>query len=353
MATTPVKGSILVVDDTEDIRVLLKANLEFFGHTVAEAKNGRQALEMMRSQPFDLILLDIMMPGMNGYAVLENMKTDFVLQRIPVIVISAIHDLDSVVRCIELGAVDYLPKPFKTTLLRARIDTLLEQKRLRDQEQEYLIMIEEERAKAEQLLLNILPAPIAERLKAGEKIIADSFPEATVMFADVVDFTAYASNASASDVVSTLNNIFIVFDELVERHGLEKIKTTGDSYMVVGGLPLPRPDHVEAVAELALEMQAEAVKFRRFDGSPVRIRAGMHCGPVVAGVIGKKKFIYDLWGDTVNIASRMEALGLADHIQVSSAVYERLRDRFEFKERGTIEVKGKGEMQTYLLLGSK
>lgn len=353
MATDSEKSTILVVDDTDDVRDLLRMQLEFQGHQVLEAHNGRQAIEMLRQRPFDLMLLDIMMPEMNGYDVLEQMRTEPGLQRVPVVVISAVQDLESVVRCIELGAADYLPKPFKTTLLRARVGALLEQKHLRDREQAYLRMIEDERAKSEQLLLNVLPAPIAQRLKAGETVIADSCPDASVLFADLVGFTDFAGRASAAEVVNTLNGIFMTFDELVEKYGLEKVKTTGDAYMVVGGLNLPRPDHAEAMADLALAMCASADSFQRSNQLPVAIRIGINAGPVVAGVIGKKKFIYDLWGDTVNVASRMEAQGLSGAVQVPEVLYQRLNAGFEFRQRGRIEVKGKGEMQTYMLVGRK
>ena len=353
MTTDLEKGSILVVDDTDDVRSLLRMQLEFQGHQVHEARNGRQAMELLRQQPFDLMLLDIMMPEMNGYEVLEQMRNEPGLQRLPVVVISAVQDLESVVRCIELGAADYLPKPFKTTLLRARVGALLEQKRLRDREQAYLRMIEEERSKSEQLLLNILPAPIAERLKAGETIIADSCPDASVLFADLVGFTDFAGRVSAAEVVNTLNGIFMVFDELVEKYGLEKVKTTGDAYMVVGGLNMPRLDHAEAMADLALAMCDSASDFHQTDQAPISIRIGMHTGPIVAGVIGKKKFIYDLWGDTVNVASRMEAQGLPGAIQVADSTYRRLNGGFTFRERGRMDIKGKGEMQTYMLLSRK
>ena len=238
-------------------------------------------------------------------------------------------------------------------MLRARVGALLEQKHLRDREQAYLRMIEEERAKSEALLLNILPKPIAERLKAGETIIADSYPDASVLFADLVDFTSFAGRVSAVEVVNTLNGIFMAFDELVEEHGLEKVKTTGDAYMVVGGLNIPLPDHAEAMADLALAMSAYTSTFRRTDQSPVSIRIGLNAGPVVAGVIGRKKFIYDLWGDTVNVASRMEAQGLPGAIQVPEPVYRRLSGAFEFQARGVMDIKGKGEMQTYLLQGRR
>jgi sensor domain CHASE-containing protein/class 3 adenylate cyclase len=206
-----------------------------------------------------------------------------------------------------------------------------------------------EREKAENLLLNILPASIAERLQKDSDTIADSFEEATVLFSDIVDFTRLSGEISPTELVNLLNEIFSRFDRLVEQHGLEKIKTIGDSYMVVGGLPLPRQDHAEAVAEFALDMQQEIDAVNAQQGHAFMMRIGIHSGPVVAGVIGLKKFIYDLWGDTVNTASRMESHGLPGYIQVSDATYEHLKDKYVFQERGSISVKGKGEMTTYFL----
>ncbi len=206
---------------------------------------------------------------------------------------------------------------------------------------------------SDRLLLNILPEAIAERLKQDEHTIADSFEEVTVLFADLVGFTQLSSNISPHDLVEQLNKIFSTFDRLAQRLGLEKIKTIGDAYMVVGGLPTPRADHAEAIAQMALDMQQEINRFKRDNGEPFHIRIGISCGPVVAGVIGLNKFIYDLWGDTVNTASRMESHGVPDRIQVTSATYERLRHKFIFEKRGTIQVKGKGEMVTYFLQGRK
>jgi adenylate cyclase len=210
-----------------------------------------------------------------------------------------------------------------------------------------------EREKAEQLLLNVLPGAIADRLKNEQLTIADSFAEATVLFADIVGFTKMASHTSPVELVNMLNKIFSAFDRLAEQHGLEKIKTIGDAYMVVGGIPVQRSDHVEAVAEMALDMQQEMKKFNVIHNTNFEMRLGISTGPVVAGVIGIKKFIYDLWGDTVNIASRMESHGLPGCIQVTAATYERLKYKFELEARGMIEIKGKGEMMTYLLLGRK
>jgi class 3 adenylate cyclase/CheY-like chemotaxis protein len=346
-------GHILVVDDNRLNRLKLSRSLEQQGHTVAAAENGQQALDMLQEEAFDLMLLDIVMPEMDGYQVLERMKHDGTLRDLPVIVISAVDEMDSIVTCIKMGAEDYLPKPFDPILLRARIGAGLEKKWWRDQEQAYLQRLKEEQEKSEQLLLNILPAPIASRLKQGGGIIADSFDEVTVLFADLVDFTRLSSDMMPTALVMLLNGVFSAFDQLAEKHGLEKIKTIGDEYMVVSGVPTPRPDHVEAVADMALDMQAAMDQFRIDGDKLLRIRIGIHTGPVVAGVIGQQKFSYDLWGNTVNTASRMTSHGVTDYTQVTQAVYERLASKYVFEERGVIQVKSKGKMNTYFLIGKR
>lgn len=210
-----------------------------------------------------------------------------------------------------------------------------------------------EKEKSETLLLNILPSEIAHRLKQDTDAIADSFADVTVLFADIVGFTELSCCVSPVELVKLLNQIFSAFDQLAEKHGLEKIKTIGDAYMVVGGLPTPCADHAQAIAEMAIDMQQEIARFNAETGEDVSIRIGINTGPVVAGVIGIKKFIYDLWGDTVNTASRMESHGIPGYIQVTQATYERLQDNYLFQKRGIIPVKGKGEMTTYLLIGIK
>lgn len=210
-----------------------------------------------------------------------------------------------------------------------------------------------EQEKSDRLLLNILPSPIAERLKQGQINIADGFAEVTILFADIVGFTELSSHTSPQKLVRLLNDIFSEFDRLSEQYGLEKIKTIGDSYMVAGGLPMLRTDHAQAIAEMALDMQMEMLRFTAECGEPLKIRIGINSGPVVAGVIGTKKFIYDLWGDAVNLASRMESQGIPGKIQVSAYTYQLLQAQYLFEERGTILVKGKGEMITYLLVGRK
>lgn len=214
-------------------------------------------------------------------------------------------------------------------------------------------LLQAEQKKSEDLLLNILPAPIAERLKHRTEAIADGYAEVTVLFSDIVDFTKLSARITPEALVAFLNEVFSLLDRLAERHGLEKIKTIGDAYMVAGGLPEPRPDHAEAVAEMALEMRDGLASLTGPDGAPLRMRIGMNTGPVVAGVIGRRKFIYDLWGDAVNLASRMESHGVPGGIHVSASTYDRLKDRYALESRGTITVKGKGELPTWLLTGRR
>jgi adenylate cyclase len=217
--------------------------------------------------------------------------------------------------------------------------------------QERTAELNHQRQETERLLLSILPESIAERLKRNPETIADSFAEVTVLFADLVNFTAHAHEISATETVDLLNQVFSEFDLLAERYQLEKIKTIGDGYMVAGGLPAPKADHAEAVAEMAIAMRATVDRFCYPSGEPFEIRIGIHTGAVIAGVIGKKKFTYDLWGDTVNLASRMESRGLPGKIQVSPATYAQLREAYVLEERGMVEIKGFGLMQTYWLVG--
>jgi adenylate cyclase len=213
---------------------------------------------------------------------------------------------------------------------------------------------EREYQRSERLLTNILPSPIAARLKSEcNLVIADRHDEASILFADMAGFTEQASETAPDDLVQFLNRVFSDFDRLVERHGLEKIKTTGDCYMVVSGVPTARPDHAQALAVLALEMCEAAAAWRDPRGRNVPIRMGISSGPVVAGVVGTRKFFYDVWGDAVNVAARMETTGCAGRIQVSQDTYERLRDEFVLEGRGEIEVKGKGRMSTWFLLARK
>jgi adenylate cyclase len=211
----------------------------------------------------------------------------------------------------------------------------------------------QEQERSERLILNVLPPTIAARLKTSSAIIADGFADVTVLFADIVNFTPLSDRVSPEQLVKLLDELFTDFDGLAERFDLEKIKTIGDAYMVAGGLPVERPDHAEAVAEMALEMNAAATRHAVSAGDAFSLRIGIDTGPVVAGVIGRKKFIYDLWGDTVNTASRMESHGVPGRIHVTGRTRDRLADAFEMECRGEIQVKGKGPMTTYFVLGRR
>jgi class 3 adenylate cyclase len=346
-------GNLLVVDDDSMNREMLARRLQRSGFNITTAENGRIALELLKQRAFDLILLDIIMPELNGFHTLEFIKADPKLRFLPVIMLTALDEVDSTVRCIEAGAEDYVPKPFNTIILHARINASLEKKRLRDQEQAYLSELQAERAKSDRLLLNVLPTAIADRLKQGERTIVDSFREATVVFADIVGFTSFSAGIAPSRTVQLLNDLFSGFDKLAETYELEKIKTIGDSYMVVGGVPTPRPEHAERCALMALDMLEVLKHFNRRNSLSLDIRVGINSGPVVAGIIGTRKFSYDLWGDTVNVASRMESHSLPGMIQVSPSTHALLVDKFILEERGQIDVKSRGFMSTYRLVGRK
>jgi adenylate cyclase len=351
--TTNEKYYILVVDDKDSNRDLLSRRLSKQGLVVDTAADGIEALNKISTREYDLILLDVIMPKLDGFQVLARIKNNEKYKHIPVLMISALDEIDGVVRCITMGAEDFIQKPFNQIILNAKISASLERKRLRDREHAFMQRLQAEQEKSEKLLLNVLPKAIADRLKHGTRTIADSFPEATVLFSDLVGFTELSTDISAATLVDKLNDIFSAFDILTGLYQLEKIKTIGDAYMLVGGLPTPRTDHVEAVAEIAIDM-FEAIRLLNLQHAEnFQIRVGMHTGPVVAGVIGKNKFNYDLWGETVNIASRMESHGVPGKIQVSEEVYKRIRDKFIFEYRGPVEIKGKGTMITYFLIDRK
>jgi class 3 adenylate cyclase len=340
---------ILVVDDNASNRDVLERRLVREGHRVVCAANGASALELIVRQEFDLILLDLIMPEMSGFEVLRRLKAAEHTRHIPVIVISALDELDSVVRCIEAGAEDYLTKPFNPILLSARIGASLEKKWLRDREKKFVADLEQEKARSETLLLNILPQSIVNRMRNGEMVIADRVAEATILFCDLVGFTALSQELAADRIIDFLSKIFSAFDQLAAEFGVEKIKTIGDAYMVAAGIPEAQPDHAERIAAVAPRMLDAVAAIAEATHLTLAARIGIHTGPITAGVIGTHKFVYDVWGDTVNTASRMESQSLPGRIQVSAATRAALGDRFKLERRGIIEVKGKGMMETYFL----
>jgi PAS domain S-box-containing protein len=476
-----------VDDDRNNLRVL-SGLLRQEGYQIRQAINGHLAIQTAQIKPPNLILLDVMMPELDGYEVCNRLKQDVATCHIPIIFISALDNLTHKSKAFLAGGSDYITKPFQAEEVLMRVKNQLtiyyQQEQLRQQNQQLLqeihrrqaaeekyrsifehasegifqtsldggylsanpalaqiygyqspeeliqqviniqdqlyvqphrrdeiqaylqqhqhitevesevyrkdgstIWISEnirvvysedghpryyegtvqdisarrraeqevrqQRIRAERLLHNILPYKIAQKLQQQEQSIADYFDSVTVLFADLVNFTLASSAMTPDGLVKLLSAIFSEFDQLVDRYQLEKIKTIGDEYMVAAGLPIPREDHVVAIAHLALDMQAAIQKFQGWQGDPFQLRIGIHTGPVVAGVIGTKKFAYDLWGDTVNVASRMESTGEANRIQVTTETYHQLQHEFYLSERGVISVKGKGDLRTYWLEGRR
>jgi len=332
--------SILIVDDNEDNRYTLELMLTSDGHErIASAASGSEALALIEKEKFSLVLLDLMMPDLNGDEVLKQIKSDPDKRDIPVVMISADTDAEKVSQCIELGADDYLPKPFNPTILRARIAAALRRQSLRALENEYVGKIETEKRHSENLLRNILPAEIASRLRNGESNIADHFDDATVVFADVVGFGKITARMKAYEIVSCLNQLFSEFDRLAEDAGIEKIKTIGDNYMAVSGVPTLRSNHSRMAAKFALDMVAATARLRSRLPVPFSIRVGVHSGPVMAGVIGTRRFAYDVWGDTVNIAARLEAAGQPNRVLASATTVKRLGSDYSFDGPHKIDTK--------------
>ncbi len=486
---------IVIVDDNPTNLGVLFDFLHDCGFKVLVAQDGESAIQKVEYAYPDLILLDVMMPGIDGFETCRRLKAKALTKDIPVIFMTALSETVDKVKGFNLGAVDYITKPVQQEEVIARVTTHLKIQKLQKKSREQNVQLQQEikerqrteeslrqteakyrsifenasegifqtipgggyitanpalakilgydspkelmekitnideqlyvnpssredlatllqrddvltdvesevyhkngrtiwiseniravkdmsdnllyyegtvtdiserrqtefvlrlaRKKAELLLLNILPQPIAERLKKDKGTIAENFEEVTVMFADLVNFTNFSTQTSPKELVELLNQIFSKFDRLAQHHGVEKIKTIGDAYMAVAGLPTPSPNHAQAIAQMALDMQEAITQFNTETNENFSLRIGINSGPVVAGVIGIRKFSYDLWGDTVNTASRMESHGIPGYIQVTAATYELLKDQYVFDKRGPIEIKGKGKMTTYILEGAR
>src|SRR5216684_1486545 len=341
---------ILIVDDNDDNRYTLQLLLESDGHErIASAAGGNEAIALIEKEKFSLVLLDMMMPDLNGDEVLRVIKSNPDTRDIPVVMISADTDTEKISKCIELGADDYLPKPFNPTILRARIGSALRKGSLRALETEYLTKLESERRHSESLLRNILPTEIASRLRNGESNIADHFDDATVIFADVVGFGTITARMKAYEIVGCLNQLFTEFDRLAEDVGVEKIKTIGDNYMAVAGVPTPRPNHARMAAKFALDTIAATGRLRSRLPVPFTIRVGLHSGPVMAGVIGTRRFAYDVWGDTVNIAARMEAASQPSRVLASAATVKALGSDYAFDGPHKIDNKDDRALEAFFV----
>jgi adenylate cyclase len=330
---TTESGRLLVVDDNEINRDMLSRRLERQGHSVRTAASGREALEVLAREAYDLVLLDVMMPEMNGFQVLERLKADAGLRHLPVIMISALDEIDSVVRCIEMGAEDYLPKNFNPTLLRARIGACLE--------------IEEGKRRSDELLHVILPHEIVEELKANNSVKPRRYENVAVMFCDIVGFTPYCARREPEEVVAQLQELIEAFEELAVKHELQKIKTIGDSFMATAGAIR----HLENPVLNAVLCGLDMVRTSRELPAHWEVRCGIHVGPVMAGIVGHRQYLFDLWGDTVNTAARVESNGVPGAVNVSGPAWDAVASRCRGESRGLISLKGLGDMEVFRVDG--
>ncbi len=336
-------GHVLIIDDSTDNRELLARALERRGYRVSTAKSGRLGLEMLRAQPFHLVLLDILMPEMSGYEVLRDIRADSELCQIPVIVISGVYEPNGLVTSLELGADDYLAKPFNTATLNARIEVCLERKRLHDREMEHLGRIEKGKKRSDELLRVILPDTIAEELKATNAVRSRHCENVAVLFADVVDFASYCDLHEPAEVVAHLQGMVSAFELLTDRFGLQKIKTIGDCFMATAGLLEPVENPVENCVRSGLEM----IRVARDLPPGWDLRVGIDCGDVVAGVTGYRQYLFDVWGSAVNTAARIEKYGQAGAVNLSRNAWARVSHRFEGESVGVFTIKGKTELEIF------
>jgi len=350
------QGKILIVDDQEANILLLERVLRNVGYvSITAITDPFKVVELHHNNRYDLILLDLQMPGMDGFQVMQALKELAQDDYLPILVITA--QPDHKLRALKAGARDFITKPFDLAEVQIRVYNMLEVRLLHLQTKQLYEQVVAEQRVSERLLLNVLPQAIAQRLKGRPdvmadnftEVIADSFADVTVLFADIVNFSKFSESVSPEVLVEVLNDIFTRFDSIADERGLEKIKTIGDAYMAAAGLPLPAHDHAIRAANMALDMMDAMEQFNQQRNHQLKVRIGICTGAVVAGVIGKRKFLYDLWGDVVNTASRMESHGVAGRIQVTDSTHLWLKELFSLEARGPIEIKGKGEMNTWFL----
>lgn len=336
-------GRILVVDDNEMNRSLLFDQLYRQGHVVEVVDNGVEAIERLRAKDFDVVLLDVMMPVMDGIQTLGILKSEPKTRDLPVIMLSAVDDMDKVVHCIEMGAEEYLPKPFERVLLKARIGAALEKKRLRDRERMYLEQIQLEKKHSDELLRVILPEEIVKELRDTNAVAPRRYEEVAVMFCDIVGFTPYCEANQPEKVVSYLQDLVEGYEELASKYKLEKIKTIGDSFMAAAGLLIPLENPVANCVRCGLDMIGITAQI----AAHWQVRVGVHVGPVIAGVVGRKKYLFDLWGDTVNTAARVESYGQPGTVHLSREAWGRIAHMATGQSVRNVEIKGKGQMELY------
>ena len=333
MKTNPDKRTILVVDDTP-------ANIEVAHNTLKDtyivkiATSGGRALDLAKVIPQpDLILLDVMMPGMDGYEVCSRLKSDPSTSDIPIIFLTGKIDAEDETRGLELGAIDYIHKPFSPLVVQARVRTHLALREAREQ-------LAEEKRKVDRILDNILPAPAVAEIKLTGGVIPRRFENVAVLFSDLVGFTNYCDQQPPEEVVKELGNLFVTFESCARRHGLEKIKTMGDAFLATAGLLEPVDDALHAAVSCALAISEEATR----SGRGWQVRSGIHVGPVMAGIVGEERYQFDVWGDTVNVASRLTGAASPGGIGLTEPTSASLRG-FAISPRGAVELKGKGSVR--------
>jgi adenylate cyclase len=351
------KANLLIVDDQFANVLLLEKILSGAGYTsITSTQNPHDVYQLHNENHYDLIILDLHMPVMDGFKVMENLKEIETSGYLPVLVITA--QPQEKLRALKSGARDFISKPFNIAEVLVRVQNLLEVRLLNLKTKKLLEQVVAEQKISERLLSNVLPDVILKRLKKQpefkvddiSKGIVDTFPEVTVLFADIVGFTKFAETVNARVLVDVLNDIFTRFDSITDNRGLEKIKTVGDSYMAAAGLPTPMLNHAEQAAHAAFDMLEVMEKINQESDYNLKIRIGMSSGSVVAGVIGVRKFLYDIWGDVVNTASRMESQGLPGRIQITDSTQERLGKSFITENMGYKNIVGKGAINTWFLV---
>ena len=333
---------LLVVDDDDFNRKMMKRLLEKEGYSKIDmADNGNLALQKIRENNYDAIMLDIEMPEIDGYGVLEHLQKDMRLRDIPVIMISGVEESASVIKCIKLGATDYLRKPIDPVLLHARLGACLEKKRLRDQQISYVSQLREEKKRFDKLLNVILPIAAANELKATGRVPPRLYQDVSILFCDIVGFTSYCERHSAEEVVDGLQELFEAFEEITHRNGMEKIKTIGDEFMASSGLLLPNEDPLLAAITCGLEM----VEAAKSNTNSWHVRVGINQGPVIAGIVGLDKYQFDVWGNTVNTAARMTNVAQENIVVLPVEAWMSVQDRCDGRSLGMLDFKGKGQME--------
>ena len=351
------RSRVLVVDDDEGNRDIIARLLQSEPYEMLLASSGDEALEILHKQNIDLLLLDVLMPGMDGIAVLRRLREDPACTDVPVIMLSGVDQINSVITCLELGARDYLSKPFHPVLLKARLQSALEHRKLilgvrtRAREvDDVLQQLREANSKGEAWLRSVLPAGAAEELLQSGSVTPRYHEDVTIVFTDFVQFTTLCSNLSAYELVETLNEYFTEFDRIVKTFGLERLKTVGDAYIFVSGLTKRTPSHPIDAVLAAMDMLA-FVSQRARRAPSWEMRVGVNTGPVVSGVVGTDRPAFDVWGDTVNLASRMVSSGKAGRINISEQAFQRIKDLFACESRGAIEIKGGRSMEMFFISG--